>query len=632
MARFTTAGGSGSGAPGPQGPAGQAGANGADALWNYVGEYGGGTSYAVGDVVTFEGQLWYRANANGGNVGDTPSEGFIWDLLAAKGTDGTNGSGGLVYLGNYISGNGYVTDLAVVRGSDNNLYIAKANGGLADPVGNTAEWDIFSTNTGGGTDNHGDFYFDQTTLRVDSSSDMVLEANEGDSKVAAQIKLGAGDIPINIVAYETDESSYGTGDWSTAEWQSDGNGAGQIVITGITSIEQHLNNFNYDFQKVLIDDTTLVVYSGASYGGGNATIYVSEGPAGGTTATVLALRFIQSIGSGIMIDYDDSEMNIIASNMQINLATTGGNDLNITSSDDLDLEASDDIRFSSDINGDQKYWSMDSSGQFNLPGDGYISNPSDSSGDGNGYDTIKIVPDDGREQYDQYLIIDPTAPNHIHIRAGGTQDASNAELIVGGEDTYVKVSDTDDSVTILANNININSYVSPSSLNINTYSGATIQSNRTSVYSDEDKVVAVLGDINAVVPAETAFTVNGGSLGTMPTFNGDPLFSGSYVKTGPLVHFQIQVDMDNITNFGTGQYYVDLPFDAKYGYQFKEGCLHDISASKQYALGGHVAAGTNRLFLTYTASNGQDEFFDHDSPVTLNVADNFHISGTYISN
>jgi hypothetical protein len=74
---------------GPQGPSGTNGApgqDGADALWNYTGEYSGGASYAVGDIVTYEGQLWYRIGANGGNVGDTPSPGF-WNLLAAKGAD-----------------------------------------------------------------------------------------------------------------------------------------------------------------------------------------------------------------------------------------------------------------------------------------------------------------------------------------------------------------------------------------------------------------------------------------------------------------------------------------------------------------------------------------------------------------
>ena len=137
---------------------------------------------------------------------------------------------------------------------------------------------------------------------------------------------------------------------------------------------------------------------------------------------------------------------------------------------------------------------------------------------------------------------------------------------------------------------------------------------------------------DAELLSETLFTVNGGSLGTQPTFDGAPLFSGSYVKTGPLVHFQIQVDMDNITDFGSGQYYVDLPFPAKYGYQFKEGCLHDISTGKQYAIGGHVYAGQSQLGLTFTNSAGQDELFDFNSPVTLNIADNFHISGTYIIN
>jgi hypothetical protein len=136
---------------------------------------------------------------------------------------------------------------------------------------------------------------------------------------------------------------------------------------------------------------------------------------------------------------------------------------------------------------------------------------------------------------------------------------------------------------------------------------------------------------DAEAVSETSFTVNGGTTGTQPTFDGAPLFSGSYVKTGPMVHFQIQVDMDNITNFGTGQYYVDLPFDAKYAYQVREGCLHDTSTDRQYAIGGHVAAGQSRLNLFFTDSNGQDQEFDYNSPITLAVADNFHIAGTYIS-
>jgi hypothetical protein len=140
--------------------------------------------------------------------------------------------------------------------------------------------------------------------------------------------------------------------------------------------------------------------------------------------------------------------------------------------------------------------------------------------------------------------------------------------------------------------------------------------------------------LNADLVEELSFSVSGGTSGTQPTFNGAPLFLGSYVKTGPLVHFQIQVDMDNITSFGTGQYYVDLPFPAKYGYKFREGCLHDISANKEYEVGGHVSAGQSRLFLTSMDTQSGKVFdipFVYNSPVTLSVSDNFHVSGTYIA-
>jgi hypothetical protein len=76
------------------------------------------------------------------------------------------------------------------------------------------------------------------------------------------------------------------------------------------------------------------------------------------------------------------------------------------------------------------------------------------SGDGYGYSTLELVPDNNL--YDiqpagdfgyggQYLIIDPTAPNHIHIRAGGPQDQASAQLIVGGELSNITVRDQDNS-------------------------------------------------------------------------------------------------------------------------------------------------------------------------------------------
>jgi hypothetical protein len=56
---------------------------------------------------------------------------------------------------------------------------------------------------------------------------------------------------------------------------------------------------------------------------------------------------------------------------------------------------------------------------------------------------------------DQYIILDPTANGHIHVRAGGTIDASSAELYLGGEQTNVQVSDGAKEVYIRANNAHV---------------------------------------------------------------------------------------------------------------------------------------------------------------------------------
>lgn len=98
--------------------------------------------------------------------------------------------------------------------------------------------------------------------------------------------------------------------------------------------------------------------------------------------------------------------------------------------------------------------------RFTSPGSGGPTNTGDiifdgiqiigagtASGDGYGNGTIELVPD-ADINTDQYLIIDPTAPNHIHIRAGGTQDASSADLFAGGERNHVRISDNGRSVSV----------------------------------------------------------------------------------------------------------------------------------------------------------------------------------------
>ena len=123
--------------------------------------------------------------------------------------------------------------------------------------------------------------------------------------------------------------------------------------------------------------------------------------------------------------------------------------------------------------------------------------------------------------------------------------------------------------------------------------------------------------------------LEGGTLGTQPTFNGDPMFSGEWLLLGDLCTFFIDVDMDNITSFGTGQYFMKVPFTSKHNVLLSNGCLHDTSTGNEYAILGHISAGSDVMTLLTTTSNGKQEFFEYGVPVNLNTLDNFHVSGTY---
>jgi len=128
------------------------------------------------------------------------------------------------------------------------------------------------------------------------------------------------------------------------------------------------------------------------------------------------------------------------------------------------------------------------------------------------------------------------------------------------------------------------------------------------------------------------WTIEGGTLSDpQPTFSGDPLFSGHYTVIGNLCHFAIHVDMDNILTFGTGQYFMKLPFPSNHNIILSDGCLHDESTGHQYSILGHVQEGSDIMELYAVGSNGQHvPFSDSDNhPIKLTNLDSFHIAGSF---
>jgi hypothetical protein len=119
--------------------------------------------------------------------------------------------------------------------------------------------------------------------------------------------------------------------------------------------------------------------------------------------------------------------------------------------------------------------------------------------------------------------------------------------------------------------------------------------------------------------------------GTGLTFTGTPA-TGSYIKIGNFVQVQIDVDFDAVTNFGTGQYSLTLPFPSKYHTDVFGGSIHKVvnQGIDHYSIKGHLSDGTTSFTIWAIGSNAADQAFDHDSPVNLDTDDLFHMAFSYI--
>jgi len=132
------------------------------------------------------------------------------------------------------------------------------------------------------------------------------------------------------------------------------------------------------------------------------------------------------------------------------------------------------------------------------------------------------------------------------------------------------------------------------------------------------------------------------------TFTGTgttyPTYNSYYVKAGQLVTFNIKIDMTTVTNFGTGQFKVDLPFapitSAANHFSAWAWVNPALPADE---LNGHIQMVADHLpgsqtldihWLKETTAMPKpviESLLSQGNPVTFTTASIMYVNGTYIA-
>jgi hypothetical protein len=223
----------------------------------------------------------------------------------------------------------------------------------------------------------------------------------------------------------------------------------------------------------------------------------------------------------------------------ITLATQNGNDANSVT---VQLDNGNGLNLKT-ANGTY-VWSFDDTGNVTLPS----GNPTIIGG-GNtgidGYGILNLIPDStvGLVANNQTIIIDPVGTDEIHIRAGGTPDASGSELYLGAQNTFVRLSDTTGAVTLRSNDLVGNTF----DFAFSNTGNLNVPSNFSAVGNIIGGRLQVSGNVNSTNVLSTGIVsatgnISGGNLSITGNINaGNLIGNGSNLTNLPsqLGNFQI---------------------------------------------------------------------------------------------
>lgn len=266
---------------------------------------------------------------------------------------------------------------------------------------------------------------------------------------------------------------------------------GQTVATGL--VRNAGSSDYYLFDNIALGDQTDLTSN-----------LITQGSMSANGASLYAKQFMAAQGNGTN---------------GFSFTGDGGLDTGMFSPADGELQFYSNAQQIFTANTDVVYFERD----LKLKSSGTFNNPANSSGDGSGYSTLELRPDTTLIT-DQYIVVDPTSPNHIHLRAGGAINSSNAELFIGGENNFVKVSDSAENVVIKSNTNNNWTFANNGTLTLPN--GTTISDVDSGFFVDSLREDATANDIVYYNTTTKEMTY-----GTLADIRADVLSNGAFAWT-----------------------------------------------------------------------------------------------------
>jgi hypothetical protein len=219
------------------------------------------------------------------------------------------------------------------------------------------------------------------TISAPDDTVVRIQAKDSDSVVRAYFRLAPDDGLAEMRALGSRQTEdFNTSDWSTAEWTGTG-GGGNIAFTDAADLISFLNNqYNGQNRTFSINGGEYIAYDGFGGDSNNIILYTLASPPADPT-TVTSIEFRYNRVSRIDIDYDDDEINILGSGLDIDIDTDESIDIRADGSVEIESDtivsllnnsATEPIVIRTSNGNTNQTWEFGSDGNLTLPSGGNL--------------------------------------------------------------------------------------------------------------------------------------------------------------------------------------------------------------------------------------------------------------------